>query len=338
MIQLEAASIVASRTTNTAEGYTTNLKGSPVAKGKDASLALTLLPNVTKEEGTFKIRGIAVSEIYVDGVKISDYSELDHIAGEMIDKVQVRYVAGSNQNAGLGGGTISITLRRPPEGGYYGSLSADGEWTQASALSDGGIGGVINYRHKKLSIYDNLYADWFRYVDRSDQKIFHQSSLTLFKEKTASHDFIFRNRLSLGHSLGKSAQIGGSWYVATNRNRPKSTTTGDGVLSSVSNRDNTMVNEGTVKLDMPLNQKGASMSLAGDYFNRHNKGKSRYSDKNTQVAALDEKNNLDLWKASADLMIPKSRTCMWQFGGSVQTIKSSYTPAPHAEGQPLRDE
>ena len=62
----------------------------------------------------FKINGLAVSEIYVDGVKLSNHSELDNIPGEMIDKVQVQYLAGADQNAAISGGTIRITLRRPP--------------------------------------------------------------------------------------------------------------------------------------------------------------------------------------------------------------------------------
>ena len=41
----------------------------------------------------------------------------------MIDKVKVNYLAGSNQNAAMTGGTIEISLRQPPQGGYYGAVT-----------------------------------------------------------------------------------------------------------------------------------------------------------------------------------------------------------------------
>ncbi|WP_289739857.1 hypothetical protein, partial [uncultured Duncaniella sp.] len=115
--QLQEVTVVASRTTNNAEGYTTNLRGMDIAKGKPAVYVLGFLPSISRENGNFKINGLPASEIYVDGVKLSDLSELNNIPGEMIDKVQVKYLAGADQNASLSGGTIMITLRRPPEGG-----------------------------------------------------------------------------------------------------------------------------------------------------------------------------------------------------------------------------
>ena len=155
--QLNEVTVIASRTTNNAEGYTTNLRGMDIAKGKPAVDVLGFLPNISREQGTFKINGLALSEIYVDGIKLSDISELDNIPGERIDKVQVKYLAGSNQNAALSGGTIMITLRRPPEGGFYGSINANADWHRACDFGNEGIGGMFNYRYKNLSVYDNLY-------------------------------------------------------------------------------------------------------------------------------------------------------------------------------------
>ena len=92
--RLNEVTVVASRTTTDAEGYTTNLRGSDITKGKPAVDVLGFLPNISHENGTFKINGLVASEIYVDGVKLSDLSELNNIPGEMIDKVQVKYLAG----------------------------------------------------------------------------------------------------------------------------------------------------------------------------------------------------------------------------------------------------
>ena len=144
--QLQEVSVIASRTTNNAEGYTTNLRGTDIVKGKPAVDVLPFLPNISRENGNFKINGLAVSEIYVDGVKLSNHSELDNIPGEMIDKVQVQYLAGADQNAAISGGTIRITLRRPPEGGFYGSVTANADWYRSCGFGNEGVGGMFNYR------------------------------------------------------------------------------------------------------------------------------------------------------------------------------------------------
>ena len=44
--QLEEVTVIASRTTSNAEGYTTNLRGTNVAKGKPAADVLAFLPNI----------------------------------------------------------------------------------------------------------------------------------------------------------------------------------------------------------------------------------------------------------------------------------------------------
>lgn len=170
--QLNEVTVIASRTTNNAEGYTTNLRGMDIAKGKPAVDVLGFLPNISREQGTFKINGLALSEIYVDGIKLSDISELDNIPGERIDKVQVKYLAGSNQNAALSGGTIMITLRRPPEGGFYGSINANADWHRACDFGNEGIGGMFNYRYKNLSVYDNLYLGANKYKETAEQTFF----------------------------------------------------------------------------------------------------------------------------------------------------------------------
>ena len=63
--QLQEITVIASRTTNNAEGYVTNLRGTDIAKGKPAVNVLPFLPNISHENGNFKINGLAVSEIFL---------------------------------------------------------------------------------------------------------------------------------------------------------------------------------------------------------------------------------------------------------------------------------
>lgn len=325
--QLHEVSVIASRTTNNAEGYITNLRGTDIAKGKPAADVLPFLPNVSRENGNFKINGLAVSEIYVDGVKLSDRSELDNMPGEMIDKVQVQYLAGADQNAALSGGTIRITLRRPPEGGFYGSVTANADWYRSCGFGNEGVGGMFNYRYKYLSVYDNLYIGASKMEENAEQRQIGPDLQKFITETTKSEGFDFRNRLSLTQQFNSGAQLGGSYLISMYRPRPTSFSISDNVVSAIDKRINTTTQEGTLKFSLPLNKRGAAMELIADYFNRSSNEHADYSMENDAVGATYDKNNLNLWKLKADVFYPRSRRLSWKFGASIQWISSTFTPS-----------
>lgn len=328
---LQDVTVVASRTTNNAEGYTTTLRGTDVAKGKPAADVLPFLPNISRESGNFKINGLAVSEIYVDGVKLSDISELDNIPGEMIDKVQVQYLAGADQNAALSGGTIRITLCRPPEGGFYGSVTANADWYRSCGFGNEGVGGMFNYRYKNLSVYDNLYLGAFKLEENAEQWQTGPAFQTVITEITNSRGFDFRNRLSLTQQFNSGAQLGGSYLISMYRPRPTSFSMSDNMVSAIDKRINTIAQEGTLKFSLPLNKRGAAMELIADYFNRSSNEHADYSMENNVVGATYDKSNLNLWKFKADFLYPRSRRLSWKFGASVQWISSTFTPSATLE-------
>lgn len=324
---LQEVTVIASRTTNNAEGYTTNLRGTDIAKGKPAVDVLAFIPNISRDNGSFKINGLAASEIYVDGVRLSDLSELNNIPGEIIDKVQVKYLAGADQNAALSGGTIMITLRRPPEGGYYGSVTANADWYRSCAFGNGGVGGMFNYRYKNLSVYDNLYIGATKLEENAEQWQTESDLQTFMTETTKSKSFDFRNRLSLTQQFNSGAQLGGSYFMAMYRPRPSSFSMSDNTTSAIDKRINTIAQEGTLKFNLPLNKRGASMELTADYFNRRSNEHADYSMGNDIVGAAYDKNNLNLWKFKADFLYPRSRRLSWKFGASAQWISSTFTPS-----------
>lgn len=328
---LQDVTVVASRTTNNTEGYTTTLRGTDVAKGKPAADVLPFLPNISRESGNFKINGLAVSEIYVDGVKLSDLSELDNIPGEMIDKVQVQYLAGADQNAALSGGTIRITLCRPPEGGFYGSVTANADWYRSCGLGNEGVGGMFNYRYKNLSVYDNLYVGASKLEENAKQWQTGPDLQNFITETTKSKGNDFRNRLSLTQQFNSGAQFGGSYLISMYRPRPTSFSMSDNIVSAIDKRINTIAQEGTLKFSLPLNRRGAVMELIADYFNRSSNEHADYSMENNVVGATYDKSNLNLWKFKADFLYPRSRRLSWKFGASVQWISSIFTPSATLE-------
>ena len=326
---LGAVTIEGSRIQHNATGYTINLRSSDIAKGKQASEALVFLPGVSKESDTYKVNGLAVSEIYVDGVKLKSNEELKTIPADMIDKVKVNYLAGVTQNAADTGGTIEITLHKPAEGGYYGSLSAGTRFQFGQkGIDDENLDGVIYYRHKSLSIYDNFSIRGFQYQETAIQSILDQPQdrLTTLGEvvKTPGHNF--RNRLSLTQQLNEKSSLGGSYAIQTFKNKVHTVDEGETGISWIDQRNNWLDQELTVKYNTVLSQRGTTLEMIGDYYNRQHDSKSRYSYHENTGGASKDKTSLDMYKFSVDMTDPRSQQLTWNYGASIRYITTRYTP------------
>lgn len=326
--ELQEVTVLASRTVNNSDGYTTNLRGSDLTAGKAAMDILPFLPNITSENNVFKINGLSVSAIYVDGIKLVDISELANIPGERIDKVQVKYLAGADQSAALSGGSIYITLRRPPEGGYYGSIKASAEWQRASGFGNEDFGAMINGRYKNLSVYDNFSVAGQRMNEHSEQEIDRVLDNDIrITETSKSKSFDFYNRLSLTQQFHSGAQLGGSYLLSFSNPRPNSISITQNSVESICKHLSTVMQEGTLRFSLSLNSKGAQMELVADYFNRNGNNKSKYFKEARDVGKVKEENDLNMWKFKADFTYPYSRRLIWKFGASAQFLSNSYTPS-----------
>ena len=326
---LDEVVIVASRTQYDARGYMVNLRSSAIAKGKQAPDALAFLPGVSKEDGDYKINGLKVSEIYVDGVKLTSSDELKNIPADIIDKVKVNYLAGANQNAANAGGTIEITLHKPSESSYYGSLWGGAEYHPSYGFSNENLGGLIYYRYKNLSIYDNLSLDFFQPEETAKQSIWDPTNnmLTEIDEKIKYRWHTFRNRLSLTHNINDKSYLGGSYYIATNKT--KTTTLDKGVtgLSSVDTRNSYLIQEATLKYNTSsLSQRGTTLEIISDYYNRQSDHKSEYNYVQNSSSMSEDKTMVSMYKFSMDLTDPRSQKLVWKYGASLQYITSKYTP------------
>ena len=293
---------------------------------------LAFLPGVSKEGDTYKINGLQASEIYVDGVKLTSKDELKNIPADMIDKVKVNYLAGVNQNATDAGGTIEITLHKPAEGGYYGSVSAGTSYQASNGIDQGNLGGVIYFRHKNLSIYDNLNLFGFRYKETAKQSIWDQTQDKLTEldevQRTPGHNF--NNRLSLTQQLNEKSSLGGSYYIKTFKNEIKTQDTGETGTSSINQRNNWLDQEVTLKYNTAFGQHGTTLEVIGDYYNRQHKSKSDFSYGENSSSASEDKTSLDMYKLSLDMTDPRSQKLTWNYGASIRYITTKYTPSVFA--------
>ena len=326
---LSGVTIKGSRIHHDATGYTINLRSSDIAKGKQASDMLAFLPGVSKHEGSYSINGLAVSEIYVDGVKLPSLDELKNIPADMIDKVKVKYFAGVNQDAANAGGTIEITLRKPSEGSYYGSLWGGAEYQPSYGFRDENLGALIYYRYKNLSIYDNLSLSLYQPQETAKQSIWDQAEnlLTEIDEEVKFKWQTFSNRLSLTHNINDKSYLGGSYYISTNKAKGTTLDKDATGLSSVEGRSSYLFQEATLKYNSSsLSQRGTTLDIIGDYYNRQSDNKSNYTYAQNPSSMSEDKTTVSMYKFSVDLTDPRSQKLVWKYGASLQYITSKYTP------------
>lgn len=324
--ELEEVIILANRTTSTVDGYTTNLRGADISKGKQASEVLTFLPNISYREGRFLINGLPVSGIYVDGLKLANISELSNIPGVSIDKVQVKYLAGSNQRASLSGGTIMITLRRPPEGGYYGNIKANASWVRSCGFGNAGAGAMAVYRHKGLSVYDNLSLGASKVEEHSKLWRTGPDLNTFITEKSNMSGLNIYNRLSISQEFGSGARLGGCYMISASNPKNSSVSNVGSTVSTIDEHYNVTTQEGTVQFSMPMNKKGAFMELTADYLNWRNNEDADYMTGAGNNLSTRERTNLNLWKLQADFQYTIGERLSLAFGGSAHWISSTFNP------------
>ncbi len=324
------AQVVASRIKRDANGYTAYLRSSDITKGKQSSEALVFLPGVNKEDGIYKVNGLPVSGVYVDGVKLPSLTELDNLPANMIDKVKVKYLAGSNENAALAGGVLEITLRKPTQSGYYGSLTGGVSLYPQYGFNDERFGGVFYGRYKKLNVYNNLLVNFTQTEETAKQSIdrIADDFQTNIWESIKSHGHAIKNRFSLTSSINDKNSIGVSYYVGADRLSSLSNTQLVDILvpSVLDNKSKTLDQEITLKSTSVLNSRGIMMECVGDYFNRHSDNKANYSYNQENSAASQEKLSLDMYKISFDFMDSRNKKLAWKYGASLQYIKSDNTP------------
>lgn len=324
---LDVAEVVASRIRHDATGYTINLRSSDIVKGKMSTEALPLLPNLSKEGGVFKINGLSVSEVIVDGVTLGNLSELSNIPATMIDKVKVNYMAGSGQSAELSGGTIEISLRQP-EGGFYGSLMAGATVAPSYGWNNENGGAVFYARYKGLSIYDNLSVGFNQPQEETMQSFGLPSGETYqeLKEKARYRGHALYNRLSLNQQLSERSTLGASYYVTSSQNVLNTHPEAGALSPSMRNETKALDQEVTLQFTSRLGQKGTELVASGDYYHRGADGDMQSSLADTRISRINDESKLDLYKVSLDLKSPVGRQLLLKYGASMQAVASDYKP------------
>lgn len=220
--QLDEVVVTASNISRNATGYTIRLADNPITTAKNTKELLNYLPNVSVVDGTITINGMAASEIYIDGRKLTNQAELEVLSAEMIESVRIEYNSGVGQLTNSLGGTIHIKLKRAPSAGYYGSLKTGLSAGRRQGAFKEFVDGVVCARIGNLSIYESPYGSWLDYKEWMEQTFVTPENTTFASTMRGTKRRQFYNALSLNYEINSAHNIGLSWtYDNSNVRNPE---------------------------------------------------------------------------------------------------------------------
>lgn len=322
--------------------YIVSLQGNPIVKGNNTTEVLGLMPGVTNERGVLKINGQDVSQIYIDGRKLRDRKELDAIQAENIDKIEIVYMTGSEEDAANMGGLINIKLKKLENGGYYGSISGDYSFLTRYGNYSDNINSSLNYKYKNVSVYNYISYNDFKQTDMYNVSSYYKQSDQYIDMKTQDRGWkhLFSDRLSLTYDIGKKHSIGTnlrigivngfpfqySNSIVKNNNGDLIDLTGSNIYNNTKNRQY----QAALNYNWQIDEKGSNFKLIADYLRYNNRVKQNNTYKygidsnvaDNKYAYNDIDNKTDMYEVDAKFAIKIGKTGQFDFGANYSLNKS----------------
>ena len=114
---------------------------------------------------------------------MEDRNELAALRAEDIEKVSVENRAGASEDATTKGGVVRITLRRPDDGGYYGTVTGSVSFTPQSSLYR--LPFIFSYQKGRWNVYNYLSGAYgYGYETQMRQEEFRRGGYTQFSDVT----------------------------------------------------------------------------------------------------------------------------------------------------------
>lgn len=185
----------------------TGVAGTALEKAGTAEQMLDKIPNVTSKDGEINVFGRGTPEIYVNGRKLLDNSELDRLSAENIKSVEVVNNPGARYGAEVTSVIRIITKKAEGEGFGFDNrvlFQYNRDWSALEQLN-------FNYRKNGWDLSGMLYGSrmygWIRkelVQDTYLQEHWQQQSTT-FNDWTSKN---FNARLAVNYTINEHSAFG----------------------------------------------------------------------------------------------------------------------------------
>lgn len=185
-------------------GLITDIKGTSLSELGTCADIIAQLPGVIDNEGNIEIVGRGAPQIYINGRKLIDKSELDRLSSKEIHNVEVVFNPGAKYGAETKAVILIKTIKKQGDG-LSGSVSVSGRQAHYLSQSDNLF---LNYRIGGLDIFGTFNYDF-------TQRYQKQHNLTRINTPKDSY-IIDSDILIYPKSNTYLTNIGANWQINSN--------------------------------------------------------------------------------------------------------------------------
>lgn len=188
-------------------GVMSKISGTPLSNAGTCFDVVALMPGVRSDDGNIEIPGKGTPQIYINGRKLIDLSELHRLSSKEIQSVEVIYNPGARYGAEVKSVILIKTVKKRGDG-LSGSLQVSDRLARYNSQS-GNFS--LNYRFNGLDIFGLLSADNSkRYQKQHTRTLISASDGNYFVDATTG---IYPKSMSYHGNIGINWQINGNHYL-----------------------------------------------------------------------------------------------------------------------------
>lgn len=194
---------------------TANVAGTPLSLMGSASEMISHLPFVTGTEGTYTVLGRGTPEIYINGRKVRDITELNRLQANEILSAEIITTPGVQYGSSVGAVIRLRTIRRRGQGM---SSSFYTDYSQGRRAR-GNEGISLNYRTSGLDIFiKGDFAQVNNYLTNTTTREIHTTSDWIQKtEDKGKHSYdTFNGEFGFNYEVNENQSFGMRYMPGTN--------------------------------------------------------------------------------------------------------------------------
>ena len=169
------------KTKLTGEGLATSIHGSVLENAGTARDVLGKVPGLIKGQNGLEVIGKGAPQIYINGRKMTDATELDRILSHEIQSVEVITNPGAQYDASVRAVVRIRTVKRQGEGFGFNVNLSDQQSLRIKQYNDPNAAVNVNYRTGGVDVFGG--ADYIHYSNRQDSDLLQETTLNpVFKQ------------------------------------------------------------------------------------------------------------------------------------------------------------
>lgn len=322
-IELEEVTVTATRKLieSKVDRMVFNVENSMAATGMDLTQALSMTPLLRVDETGISIVGKSGVSIMVNGkmLQLSGpdlVNYLRSLRADDVSKIEVITTPPARYEAQGNSGIINIILKKNPKLGWSGNLTSTFAQTTYAGY---GNNGTLNYQSEKVS--SSLRLRQFDWNARATEQIdvVGDNTILSYDQRKDMYSGLGAN-WSLDYQLGDRSNIGFIYDISRIDNDMNIMNTSnylsggelDSTLITDSEHRNPIVTQTlNTYYDLKLNDKGANMSIVGNYFSNQPDTQVDFetnSDENDSATTVRNQSFIDyqIWSGQIDFSLPFS--------------------------------